>query len=418
MTTVTRGLKFTNQHMPGIFTIFRVREYENKVDVLLPNGYPEYNWNFQHTIWGFERGDYTKHECVSHKAHKDAIRFHDSVNDSYGQYPKSLHLNIARDVADAFIHLLPEPVQPAVLAAVSLHDVVEDARLTYNDVLKLYGKEITDLVWACTGYGKNRKERNECSYEKVAVLKYAAFVKFCDRIANTGFSKFNGSSQFDMYCKEYESFVKGISGIDKDEVWFKEMWETLGFLVYSNMVGEVPADCPVNRDNAVSTIEFARNQYNHYLKVYGEHPNVRRAYISGKISGIPNGNKSLFETWEHRLQDKGYMVLNPHRICDHLDPKTTSWEEYMRVNVPEMLKADKVVLLPNWKDSEGAIWEFFVATRFGIPVLDATTMQTPVLSREEWIQFIQKLTNGTVTFHDPKMEAFVLTCVNMHPEPH
>lgn len=414
-TTIERGLQFTNVHMAGTFTIWRVREYENKVDVVLPDGYPEYGWNLQHTIWGFEKNEYVKLERMSHKAHKDAIRMHDFVNDSYGMYPKSLHLNAARDVADAYIHLVDYDDRESVLAAVSLHDTVEDCRQTYNNVKDEYGQTIADLVWACSGFGKNRKERNECSYEKVRVLKNAAFVKFCDRIANTGWSKLSGSSMLKKYQQEFQSFIEGISGIDKDQKWFKAMWECLGVIVYSNADGTgVPADLNVDKDDALSTLEFARAQYNHYLKVYGADPGIKRAYISGKISGVPNGNKSLFEMWENRLMDKGYMVLNPHTICAHLNQETTVWEEYMRVNVPAMLKCEIVVLLPKWEESEGAIWEFFVATRFGIPAVEAKTMVPPVLTNSDWIRLIQTLTSGTMIKHDAKMESLVLGMVD-HP---
>jgi hypothetical protein len=56
------GMKFGSTNFPMIAEIANVKETENKLEVFLiaTNGHMwfENDWNLQHTIWGFERGEY------------------------------------------------------------------------------------------------------------------------------------------------------------------------------------------------------------------------------------------------------------------------------------------------------------------------------------------------------------------------
>ena len=88
------------------------------------------------------------------------------------------------------------------------HDLIEDTRVSYNDVKDHLGQEAADIIYALTNEkGKNRKERaNDKYYEGIRNTKGAVFVKLCDRIANVQYSKMTGSRMFEMYKKENESF--------------------------------------------------------------------------------------------------------------------------------------------------------------------------------------------------------------------
>lgn len=91
------------------------------------------------------------------------------------------------------------------------HDLIEDTRNTYNDVLQAgSGYEVARIIYALTDEkGMNRAERGSKEhYEKLVQVPGAAFVKFCDRIANARYSKFAESSMFDKYKKEHPEFVK------------------------------------------------------------------------------------------------------------------------------------------------------------------------------------------------------------------
>ena len=60
---ITVGLKFTSKNFDMTAEVHAVRPEQNQLDVLLTpkNGssWIDDNWNLQHTIWGFENGEYT-----------------------------------------------------------------------------------------------------------------------------------------------------------------------------------------------------------------------------------------------------------------------------------------------------------------------------------------------------------------------
>ena len=81
-------------------------------------------------------------------------------------------------------------------------------------------------------------------------------------------------------------------------------------------------------------------------------------YLCGPITGIPDLNREVFEEAERTLTAKGYHVINPHKIPEHVGAKDQSWQGYMKRDLPYLLKADLVALLPGWGKSKGAMFEF------------------------------------------------------------
>lgn len=79
---------------------------------------------------------------------------------------------------------------PAMIAAAWLHDTVEDTNITDDDIRKIFGYEIADLVFWLTDASKpedgNRRERKRIDREKLANAPAdAQTVKYCDSILNT-----------------------------------------------------------------------------------------------------------------------------------------------------------------------------------------------------------------------------------------
>lgn len=150
---------------------------------------------------------------------------HDDTNHMYDTYlPYSFHLRMVSNVAKDYIHLLPKNLQvPAILAAWG-HDLIEDTRVSYNDVKKELGYDAAEIVYAVSNEkGKNRKERaNEKYYKGICETPGATFVKLCDRIANVQYSKMTKSRQFGMYKEENENFtnsLKNYTGGDLEELF-------------------------------------------------------------------------------------------------------------------------------------------------------------------------------------------------------
>jgi (p)ppGpp synthase/HD superfamily hydrolase len=158
-----------------------------------------------------------------------AFKAHADTNHLYGEvYPYSEHLNWVKAVAERYMHLLPdqtEEFKDRVRATCYLHDSIEDARLTYNDVLKATDdRDIAEAVFVLTNMrGRTRKERaNAQYYKEIRQNKIARFVKLCDRIANMEFSIKSGTMS-DMYRKEMPHFLDEMSA----EGFFPEMAEYL-----------------------------------------------------------------------------------------------------------------------------------------------------------------------------------------------
>tara|TARA_R110002126_G_scaffold129572_2_gene272466 strand:+ start:36903 stop:37403 length:501 start_codon:yes stop_codon:yes gene_type:complete len=154
------------------------------------------------------------------KVKKYAIDRHLNVNQKYDEFTYDYHLNMVYEVAKKFIHLIEKDEQENVLSACWVHDIIEDARESYNDVKKETNTTIAELAYALTNEkGRTREERaNEKYYKGIRDTKNASFIKFCDRIANVNYSKNKGSRMFLKYKEENENFVSKIYVLECKEI--------------------------------------------------------------------------------------------------------------------------------------------------------------------------------------------------------
>ena len=100
------------------------------------------------------------------KAREYAILKHSETNHKYDGKPYDVHLKMVYDFGCKYIHILPnnETIEE-VLASCWTHDVIEDCRETYNDVKKVLGEKVADIVYALSNEkGKNRSERANSKY--------------------------------------------------------------------------------------------------------------------------------------------------------------------------------------------------------------------------------------------------------------
>jgi (p)ppGpp synthase/HD superfamily hydrolase len=157
------------------------------------------------------------------------IKKHADTNHMYDTYlPYSFHLRMVAHTAEKYKHLLDNlldyytgkqefarddnsiTLRIACMRAVWGHDLIEDCRVSYNDVKHELGQEAADIIYAVSNEkGKTRKERaNAAYYEGIRKTPGAVFVKLCDRIANVQYSKMTGSRMFEMYQKENSNFIQ------------------------------------------------------------------------------------------------------------------------------------------------------------------------------------------------------------------
>lgn len=159
-----------------------------------------------------------KIESYTVKVFKDyCIYRHDIYcNQKYGEsfipegLPYSFHLRAVAEQVYTFKHLITEKELDLVLMGAWGHDLIEDARVTYNDILQKVGQEVADIIYACTELrGHNRDERHGDEYFETLVKNdLAVFVKLCDIIANVKFSLLTNSSMYNAYQKEFPKINK------------------------------------------------------------------------------------------------------------------------------------------------------------------------------------------------------------------
>lgn len=165
---------------------------------------------------------------VIEKIKQHAAELHASVNQTYdGDKPYSVHLNMVAENARLYSSYLPVPEEdmPALMFGAYFHDSIEDARLTYRNVLSIAKEYMpedkaliaTEIVYALTNEkGRTRAERaDERYYQCIRNTPYAPFVKLCDRLANMRYSFTNSSGansrMKEVYFSEWEHFLASIT---------------------------------------------------------------------------------------------------------------------------------------------------------------------------------------------------------------
>ena len=123
------------------------------------------------------------------------------MNQTYGDdLPYGFHLDMVVEGVICYGYLVcarEEDVLPLFFGGY-FHDSIEDARQSYNDVLRTAKKWMTEeqalmaaeIVYALTNEkGRTRHERaGEKYYKGIRETPYAPFVKLCDRLANVTYS--------------------------------------------------------------------------------------------------------------------------------------------------------------------------------------------------------------------------------------
>jgi len=165
---------------------------------------------------------------------KAAYELHQSVNQTYGDnLPYGYHLDMVVEAISEYGHLVcvkEDDVLPLFFAGF-FHDSIEDARLTYNDVLHQARTMLTEeqallateVVYALTNdKGRTRAERaGEKYYKGIRETPYAPFVKLCDRLANVAYScsdEGGGNNRMkEVYKGEMGHFLQAINPHSSDQ---------------------------------------------------------------------------------------------------------------------------------------------------------------------------------------------------------
>ena len=165
---------------------------------------------------------------------QSAHQLHASVNQTYGDdLPYGFHLDMVVQGIRDFGHYVCDEeadVLPLFFGGY-YHDSIEDARLTYNDVMKIARNFLaeeqayvaTEIVYALTNdKGRTRAERaGEKYYQGIRETSYAPFVKLCDRLANITYScssmDADNTRMKEVYKQEMPHFLSSINAHSDDQ---------------------------------------------------------------------------------------------------------------------------------------------------------------------------------------------------------
>jgi (p)ppGpp synthase/HD superfamily hydrolase len=134
------------------------------------------------------------------KAKQFAITAH--KGQTYGTREYTFHLEAVVAVAKKY------KLNETIVSACWLHDTIEDCKVSFQDIKSLCGENVAEIVFCVTDeLGRNRKERKEKTYPKLAGNQDAICVKLCDRIANIQQTISDRNTElFSMYLKEHKEF--------------------------------------------------------------------------------------------------------------------------------------------------------------------------------------------------------------------
>ncbi len=103
---------------------------------------------------------------------------------------------------------------------------------------------------------------------------------------------------------------------------------------------------------------------------------MKRIYLSGPMTGLPELNFPAFAAMTDSLRAVGHAVTNPAE----LNPDGGTWNDCMRRDIAALMDCDTVATLPGWENSKGARLEVLIAERLGMTVVNAHDLQMAEIS--------------------------------------
>jgi len=98
---------------------------------------------------------------------------------------------------------------------------------------------------------------------------------------------------------------------------------------------------------------------------------MKRVYIAGPMTGLPELNFPAFHAAAAELRTRGFEVVNPAEVNPDAG---MPWAECMRRDIPELLTCHTVAVLPGWEQSRGATLEVHIAMQLGMQVWDVAAL--------------------------------------------
>jgi len=151
-----------------------------------------------------------------------AKKAHDDTNCKYDGKNYYTHISMVENIVDTYsLIFINEYDYKVTRDAASLHDTIEDAQLSFNDVKDASNPDVASIVLAVTDVpAENRLMRHLLTMHKTVKDFRAIILKLCDIYANASYSFAHGSSMYKKYVEEYQYrrpiFKKALSWYEKE----------------------------------------------------------------------------------------------------------------------------------------------------------------------------------------------------------
>jgi len=140
------------------------------------------------------------------KVEKYAEKCYDDANCRYGDGSYMIHIRMVVDFitkhGDVF-----KTVKDGIdtIGAAYCHDLIEDAKQTYNDICKIAGKDVADITLGVTDVpAENRLMKHLLTMGKTVKDYRSIILKMADIYCNAKYSKESGNSMYTKYVAEYK----------------------------------------------------------------------------------------------------------------------------------------------------------------------------------------------------------------------
>ncbi len=155
------------------------------------------------------------------KIRQYAIDCHNRSNCEYDGQSYCIHTDMVANIMRRFSYVfIFQEDRDNTEGAAHCHDLIEDAKESYNNIKDNTNRDIADIVLAVTDvHEKNRLLRHLFTMGKTVKDHRAIILKMCDMHANASYSKAHDSSMYAKYVEEY-AYRKPI--FKKALTWYKK----------------------------------------------------------------------------------------------------------------------------------------------------------------------------------------------------
>ena len=109
---------------------------------------------------------------------------------------------------------------------------------------------------------------------------------------------------------------------------------------------------------------------------------MNKTYIAGPMTGYADLNFPAFHAKAAEQRAAGYEVINPAEInggadelvaCAKMTPEQVAahWRACMRNDITSLMTCSRIVMLPGWTASRGAMLEHHIAKALGFEIVEA-----------------------------------------------